>query len=148
MSQANLPTLMGTRLSVAPSADQAPLAAFSETVALIYEAGIDRARTGDVLRALERLLDADEIALGPASSKTHAEFHRGSHRRVLCLDIPGLGTDGARLLVRRHAGRPPFEESQVILLDLLRPHLQKANWLASLVPHGPLGRLACDTFVR
>jgi DNA-binding CsgD family transcriptional regulator/PAS domain-containing protein len=121
------------------------VAAFSDAVGLIYESRLDPARVSEASRAIERLLDADEIAVLPASPGADAHFHRRANGRLLCLDIPG--PSGARLIVRRRLDRPPFCDRELQLLSLLRPHLQRAEWLASFIPHGLLGRLACDTFV-
>lgn len=136
---------MSVAAQVQPTFDS--MAAFSEAVGLIYEARLDPTRIPEVSRAIERLLNADDIVICSAPPQTAAEFQKRINGRMLCLDIAANDRPGARLIVRRRSEAPPFRDADVNMLSLLRPHLQRAEWLASLLPHGVLGALASDTFV-
>ncbi len=136
---------MSIAVQVQPTFDN--LAAFSEAVGLIYEARLDPARVPEVSQAIQRLLAADEIAICRAPPETAVEFHKRTNGRMLCLDVPGKQGAWARLIVRRNGDKPPFSDEDVSILSQLRSHLERAEWLACLLPHGVLGALASDTFV-
>lgn len=138
---------------------------FSAAVALIYESAVVESRREAVKRSLCKLLDADELvftttseaqrtgdflrsasASSPDQDKVTAyqpdPFDQPSSRpagHILSLDILDRGYDKLRLLILRNPGRPPFSESDLEWLSLLRPHLQKAEFAKTLMPDGILG---------
>lgn len=122
------------------------LASFSDAVAAVYESRLDPAAAGRAEEAIRQLLDADRIVFCN-DIETSAELRKGAGGRVLCLDIVRPGGSISQLLALRGSGRPPFGEESVMLLAKLRPHLEKAERLGCMLPHGPLARLASDTFV-
>lgn len=136
---------MSVAFQVHPVVDD--LAAFSEAVGLVYESRLDPTRAAEVPQAIRRLLSADDIVFSGAIPENTTEFYKRANGRLLCLDIAGPAGRGIRLMVRRGADKPPFNDRDVSILSLLRPHLQRAEWLGALLSHGVLGTVACNTFV-
>lgn len=129
------------------AASSSSMAAFSRTIALLYEAGLDPQRREEASQALRDFLEADEILFSMEPVRDRRRVSDKPHGRLLCLDISGPKGAPAQLLARREPHRPPFEEEHIARLALLRPHLERAEKVAGLVPQGVFARIACDGVV-
>jgi DNA-binding CsgD family transcriptional regulator len=123
-----------------------PLSAFSETVALLYEAALDDARAPLARQALQTLMDADEIAVISGAGQrerpqqTHSSGPARPEGHVLWVDV-GEREEGLLRIQFRRTHRP-FSDEDVRVLSLLRRHLRAAHSLELLIDHDLLGRLA------
>jgi DNA-binding CsgD family transcriptional regulator len=127
--------------------DTDPLSTFSETVALIYEAGLDARRAPQARLALQKLLDADEIAVVSAAREGEPRqpdiggtAQARSEGHVLWVDIGEHEQGAARIRFRRNSA--PFSDEDVRILSLLRRHLRTAHNLELLINHDLHGSLA------
>jgi DNA-binding CsgD family transcriptional regulator len=142
---------------------------FSTAVALIYETHIGDTRRDAMKQALCALLSADELVFtatrnDQAQDSIFSAGHAGeaeapeygsrdpllqrSPGHILSLDIADRGYDKLKLLVLRNSDRVPFAESDLEWLSLLRPHLQNAEFVKTLMPEGVFGCAAGTHLVR
>jgi DNA-binding CsgD family transcriptional regulator/PAS domain-containing protein len=139
---------------------------FSHTVALIYGARIDGARTPDARRAIQRLFNADALivfwgnekeqtvtdAAGLPATPAAASAATGPRSRgamqSLWLDVTDHEAEPVRLLLQRNPDREPFTDEDVELLSLLRPHLRTAYYLKAMTQDDAFGCLASAHLVR
>jgi DNA-binding CsgD family transcriptional regulator len=125
------------------------LSAFSETVALLYEAQIDATKVAAARQSLRALLHADEIAViggegsdGRPPQPGGALTSSRSNGQVLCIDIGEHEREPVRIQFRRPLSQGPFSEEDRRMLALLRRHLKAAHSLKLLTNRDVFGCLA------
>jgi DNA-binding CsgD family transcriptional regulator len=123
--------------------EQDPLSAFSEAVALLYEAQIDGARAPAAREALKALLNADDIAVVTGAAGISEQRSEG---RVLWVAIGEREHGPVRVQFRRH--HAPFSPDDVAMLSRLRRHLRTAYSLGLLTNRDALGCLASTALTQ
>lgn len=134
------------------------LAAFSEAVALIYEAQIDGACATKARQAVQQLLHADDVTVLSNSSQRNAPHTplTGANAseparadgHTLWVDIGEHELGLVRLQFRRRPEQSPFSDDDVRMLSLLRRHLRTAHSLELLTNHDKFGCLASAQLAR